>query len=1094
MKSINPFAIIIFLIGLCGPVATVHAVEPKVSASVSPRGFLNADGTLRLNSGLRGSLDIQGYNVRLDPKRGPVFSSAPIQSQATALATVGNWAAIGHGGGAVDGIVRGMASDGNGNLYIVGDFTNVANIANADYVAKWNGTSWLALGDNGFGDGSLKAAATAVAIDGSGNLYVGGYFTSVSNGGTVDSNASNLAKWNGSAWSAIGSQHPALNGAPNAIAVHGSDVYVGGSFTNVVPNNGIPLGAADHVAEWNGSDWVALGSNGGGDGAFDGSSYVNALAVDSSGNLYVGGSFQNVSDNGTSLTAADNIAEWNGSHWVAVGGTGGGTPDGSINGTVYALAADGTGNVYAGGGFTDVNNNGTIIYEADYLAMWNGSNWSALGNSGIGHGSLNSSVDAILIDGSNVYVGGSFANAENNGVAVPAADYVAKWSGGQWSALGNNGAGDGSIANKGGSYVSSLALLGADPVVGGAFYDLNNAGTVLPQADYVAEWSSSSSFWSTLGNVDNGALANGYASSEVDAIAVNGSNIYVGGRFFDISNAGINMPAADLVVKWDGSNWSALGDDGSGGASVQGSWVYALALDSAGNLYVGGSFSHVNNHGTDLPNAQNIAEWDGTNWSALGNSGLLHGSLNGAVDAIAINGSNVYVGGSFTDAENSGVAVPAADYVAKWDGSTWSALGSNGVPGDGSLNAGVSAIAISGTDVYVGGNFTSVNSNGTAIPEAAYVARWDGANWSSLGNGGAGIPSLNSLVDAIAVNGSKVYVGGAFSNVRNGAAILSAADDIAMWDGANWSALGADCSGDGALGSRVDAIAIDSTGVYATGFFEDVHDGCTTLNAADRIARWDGTHWWALGSNGAGNGAIPSPSLAVLGNALAVDGTDLLVGGSFSNVNNNGTLLPAADYIAAYGMKATATAMSQGVNDGWVLESGPTTNLGGTVLATAPTLQLGDDASNEQYRSILSFKTGPALPDNAVIMSVTLRLRRQGLVGTGNPMTMLGGLLVDMKKGFFGSSAALQIKDFQAKPAKSYGPFKPALKSGWYSLDLTPAGGYINKVATAGGLTQIRLRFKTQDNGDSLANYLSLFSGNAKTASRPQLIITYYIP
>ena len=46
-----------------------------------------------------------------------------------------------------------------------------------------------------------------------------------------------------------------------------------------------------------------------------------------------------------------------------------------------------------------------------------------------------------------------------------------------------------------------------------------------------------------------------------------------------------------------------------------------------------------------------------------------------------------------------------ADYIAKWNGSAWSALGSNG-SGDGALNTDVDALAVSGSDLYVGGDFT----------------------------------------------------------------------------------------------------------------------------------------------------------------------------------------------------------------------------------------------------------------------------------------------------------------------------------------------------------------------------------------------------
>jgi hypothetical protein len=42
-------------------------------------------------------------------------------------------------------------------------------------------------------------------------------------------------------------------------------------------------------------------------------------------------------------------------------------------------------------------------------------------------------------------------------------------------------------------------------------------------------------------------------------------------------------------------------------------------------------------------------------------------------------------------------------------------------------------------------------------------------------------------------------------------------------------------------------------------------------------------------------------------------------------------------------------------------------------------------------------------------------------------------------------------------------------------------------------VTQIRLRFKLDDNNNAVANFLKLYSGNAPAASRPQLIIEYNV-
>jgi hypothetical protein len=127
------------------------------------------------------------------------------------------------------------------------------------------------------------------------------------------------------------------------------------------------------------------------------------------------------------------------------------------------------------------------------------------------------------------------------------------------------------------------------------------------------------------------------------------------------------------------------------------------------------------------------------------------------------------------------------------------------------------------------------------------------------------------------------------------------------------------------------------------------------------------------------------------------------------------------------------------------------------------------------------------------ITGVTLKIRQQAIVGGGNPVTMFQGFMVDIKNGTFGTSA-LQVTDFQAAASKSYGPFTAALVGGWYSINLTSAKAYVNKLSTLSGLTQIRLRFKLDDNNNAVANYLSLYSGSAPVSSRPQLIIQYYVP
>jgi len=110
----------------------------------------------------------------------------------------------------------------------------------------------------------------------------------------------------------------------------------------------------------------------------------------------------------------------------------------------------------------------------------------------------------------------------------------------------------------------------------------------------------------------------------------------------------------------------------------------------------------------------------------------------------------VYAGGRFTTA--GGVS---ATNIAKWDGSSWSGLGS-GMTGD--FNTSVYALAVSGSDVYAGGRFTT--AGGSA---ANYIAKWDGSSWSALGSGMGGVYEvLPPVVSALAASGSDLYVGGVF--------------------------------------------------------------------------------------------------------------------------------------------------------------------------------------------------------------------------------------------------------------------------------------------------------------------------------------------
>ena len=707
--------------------------------------------------------------------------------------------------------------------------------------------------------------------------------------------------------------------------------------------------------------------------------------------------------------------------WAALGS--GGLFAGSLNGSVSSIAISGS-DVYVGGWFEDVNNNGTPIPEADYIAKWNGSNWSPLGTNGAGNGSINAPVFAIAIHGSDVYVGGLFTNVTNNtGAIISEADYIARYdtTTGLWSALGNNGAGGGSLN----ASVTAIAVDKTGLFVGGSFVDLNNHGDVLDEADYIAHFNFSTSQWSGLGHNSSGS---GSLNAPVLAITVAGNDVYIGGNFTDVDNNGTPMPSADYIARWSTPNgtWAALSDNGTGNGSLNGP-VNAIAFQG-NSLYVGGVFNNVaNKTGTVVTAADYIAKYNLQTgiWSALGQDGLNNGSLNAPVDAIAVVGNIVYAGGQFFDISNYGSSLGDADFIAKWDGSDWSALSSDGASG-GSLDNLVDSIVLDGDTLYAGGFFTQVNDTGVLIPQAAKIAAYGADNPPVVTSitRTKPYPTNAAIVDYMVTFSEAVY-GVNF-------------DDFGVYNV-------------GAPGAMVYSYG-GSADTYLIRVGTGVGNGTIQLmlNDNDTITDLDGN---PLGGIGAGNGDF-------WGEVYTIEKT----------------------YVT--------TLKSSPKYDGWIREKSEKSNKGGKMNNKSKLLYVGDDASNRQYISILSFDTS-SIPDGAVITKVTLKVKKAGLVGS-NPFKSHKGLRVDIRKGIFGSRATLQSGDFQAKASKKLaGRFSAKLYSGWYKVNLaSSAFSFVNKAGT----TQFRLRFYVDDNNDFGADYLKLYSGNAPMSKRPQLIVEYYVP
>ncbi|HCE47042.1 MAG TPA: hypothetical protein DET40_26135 [Lentisphaeria bacterium] len=294
-------------------------------------------------------------------------------------ATTSTWSALETG---MDSAVKSLVVDPvTGNLYVGGFFTSAGGVANTGCIAKWAPatSTWSALGTGMTGDFDI---VNALAFDGA-NLYAAGFFADA--GATTDVN--NIARWDGAAWSALGT---GTNDEVNALAIDGANIYAAGWFTTAGATANV-----GYIAKWNGAAWSALGTG------MDGS--INALLYDGTF-LYAGGFF--TSADGTS---ANSIARWDdpSSTWSTLG-------TGMYYQEVSSIAVDGSGFLYVGGKFTSAD-----IVTASNIAQWdnNFAKWHPLGSG------AKSTVRALAVDGATLYVGGDFTSAGGK-----ASNYLAKCS------------------------------------------------------------------------------------------------------------------------------------------------------------------------------------------------------------------------------------------------------------------------------------------------------------------------------------------------------------------------------------------------------------------------------------------------------------------------------------------------------------------------------------------------------------------------------------------------------------------------------------------------------------------------------------------
>jgi trimeric autotransporter adhesin len=277
-----------------------------------------------------------------------------------------------------------------------------------------------------------------------------------------------------------------------------------------------------------------------------------------------------------------------------------------------------------------------------------------------------------------------------------------------------------------------------------------------------------------------------------------------------------------------------------------------------------------------------VAEWDGTRWLAPlpANTPTLN------LDGACYHNGELYIVGQFSAPGN-------VAGVGRWDGTAFRQVGTL------LTQRARCAVSFNG-ELYIGGDFTAV----AGVPGTAALARWNGSAWQPVGTGltraggGASARALLVTADGLVVAGDFDTAGGL------------ASPDVAIWNGAQWSAR---AGLDAGSSFRINAITMHEGALHAAGmhanstpvwrwdagqnawtplasstsgevftlasFADHLYAGGNflSINAVQaplRLAKWDGQAW---------TGAIdPSPLLVQVGSGIlkaAPFGGRLVLGG-----------------------------------------------------------------------------------------------------------------------------------------------------------------------------------------------------------------------
>lgn len=478
------------------------------------------------------------------------------------------------------------------------------------------------------------------------------------------------------------------------------------------------------------------------------------------------------------------LANKNANTWTLAGGN---NVNGSwdVDGKQYVTAVVKMGSDYYYG-------IGGVAGDAE-VWKWDGTNWTQIGG---GSKSINGSWDSntyeyaysLATDGTNIYAGLGSSTGDGE---------VWKWNGSTWTKIGGDGVNSG--------WTGVIETVYSLEYFNGKLY----AGLGVSANDaQVWQWNGSS--WTQVGgNTIPGSWPANYEM--VNSMTHEGNDLY----------AGLGNSAGDGEVwKWNGSSWTKIGGDG-----INSGWGSEIETVRSLGFYGGKLYAGLGDTAGDGA----VWQWNGSSWTKIGGNGL-NGSWPAStyeiVPSLAYDGTNIYAGLGNSNGDGE---------VWKWDGSSWTKIGGDGINAGWTTAQGDSVMALLFSDGKLHTGTSDTTGDGLAFT-------WDGSSWTQIGGayvnkswGYYGIGAVNVMQ----AQGDYLYAG--TGNAAGNAMVF-------QFDGANWNLVG----GQG-VNNSWEPFTYEQVMSMAS-YKGDLYVGLGTTQsgavADGQVWKWDGHTWTKIGGNG----------------------------------------------------------------------------------------------------------------------------------------------------------------------------------------------------------------------------------------------------